>query len=83
MSRPLLVTADADVLDDLLRLAATAGVEVDVAPDVAACRRTWMTGTTPATSRSTPTEKASPSPSASSPRRAAGTSPTATPTATP
>lgn len=41
MSRPLLVTADPDVLDDLLRLAATAGVEVDVAADVPAARRAW------------------------------------------
>lgn len=41
MSRPLLVTNDPVVLDDLLRLAATAGVEVDVAGDVAAARRCW------------------------------------------
>jgi secretion/DNA translocation related CpaE-like protein len=41
VSRPLLVTADPDALDDLLRLAATAGVEVDVAADVAAARRCW------------------------------------------
>ena len=36
--RPLLVTADPDLLDDLLRLAAAAGVEVEVAPDVASAR---------------------------------------------
>ncbi|GIF15108.1 septum site-determining protein Ssd [Actinoplanes teichomyceticus] len=36
--RPLLVTADADLLDDLLRLAAAAGTEVDVAADPAAAR---------------------------------------------
>jgi len=30
---PLLVTADADLLDDLLRLAAAGGTEVDLAPD--------------------------------------------------
>ena len=30
MPRPLLMTADPDVLDDLLRLAAPAGVEVEV-----------------------------------------------------
>lgn len=39
--RPLVVTADADLLDDLLRLAATAGVELDVAPDVTGARRCW------------------------------------------
>lgn len=39
--RPLLVTADAGLLDELLRLAAAAGCEVDVAADVAAARRTW------------------------------------------
>lgn len=43
MSRPLLVTADPDALDDLLRLAATAGVEVDVARDVPSSRRSWAT----------------------------------------
>lgn len=41
MSRPLLVTADLEALDDLLRLAATAGVEVDVAHDVATARTSW------------------------------------------
>ncbi len=41
--RPLAVTADPDVLDDLLRLAATAGVELTVAPDAAAARRAWET----------------------------------------
>lgn len=40
--RPLLVTADADVLDDLLRLAATAGVELEVAPDGTGARRAWV-----------------------------------------
>jgi secretion/DNA translocation related CpaE-like protein len=43
LSRPLLVTADPDALDDLLRLAATAGVEVDVAHDVLSSRRCWTT----------------------------------------
>ena len=43
MSRPLLVTADPDALEDLLRLTATAGVEVDVASDVASARRSWGT----------------------------------------
>ena len=43
MSRPLLVTADPDALEDLLRLAATAGVEVDVAHDVPTARRCWGT----------------------------------------
>jgi secretion/DNA translocation related CpaE-like protein len=35
---PLVVTADGALLDDLLRLAAAAGTEVDVAPDPAAAR---------------------------------------------
>jgi secretion/DNA translocation related CpaE-like protein len=35
---PLVVTADPDLLDDLLRLAAAGGSEVDVAPDPAAAR---------------------------------------------
>ena len=41
--RPLVVTADPDVLDDLLRLAATAGVELEVAGDAVAARRSWST----------------------------------------
>lgn len=41
MTRPLLVTADPDALDDLLRLAASAGVEVDVAHDIPGAHRTW------------------------------------------
>lgn len=39
--RPLVVTGDPDVLDELLRLAAAAGTEVDVAADSAAARRCW------------------------------------------
>jgi secretion/DNA translocation related CpaE-like protein len=39
--RPLLVTADNAVLDDVLRLAAAAGVAVDVAHDDVAARRLW------------------------------------------
>ena len=35
---PLVVTADSDLLDDLLRLAAAGGTEVDVAHDPAAAR---------------------------------------------
>ena len=35
---PLLVTGDPDLLDDLLRLAAAGGTDVDVAPDPAAAR---------------------------------------------
>ncbi len=42
-ARPLAVTADPDVLDDLLRLAATAGTELEVAPDAAGARRAWTT----------------------------------------
>ena len=41
--RPLLVTADPAVLDELLRVAATAGVEVDVARDGVAARSRWAT----------------------------------------
>lgn len=41
MPRPLLVTAEPALLDDVLRLAATAGVEVDVAHEVAGARRRW------------------------------------------
>lgn len=36
--RPLIVTADPDLLDDLLRLAAAGGAEVDVASDPSAAR---------------------------------------------
>ena len=43
MPRPLLVTSHPDALDELLRLAATAGVEVDVATDATAARRWWST----------------------------------------
>jgi secretion/DNA translocation related CpaE-like protein len=39
--RPLVVTADPDLLDDVLRLAAAAGVDVDVAPDSMAARASW------------------------------------------
>jgi secretion/DNA translocation related CpaE-like protein len=41
--RPLLITSDPVVLDDLLRIAATAGVELEVAPDAGAARRSWST----------------------------------------
>ncbi len=40
-ARSLVVTADPDVLDDLLRLAATAGAELEVATDGGAARRSW------------------------------------------
>ena len=40
-ARTLVVTGRADVLDDLLRLAAAAGTEVDVAPDGGSARRRW------------------------------------------
>jgi secretion/DNA translocation related CpaE-like protein len=42
-ARPLLVTADPDLLDDLLRLAAAAGVELAVVPDLVAARTLWPT----------------------------------------
>ncbi len=38
---PLVVTADPLLLDELLRLAAAGGTEVDVAPDAAAARLRW------------------------------------------
>ncbi|QKW11804.1 septum site-determining protein Ssd [Verrucosispora sp. NA02020] len=38
---PLVVTGDGDLLDDLLRLAAAGGVEVEVAADPAAARTRW------------------------------------------
>ncbi len=40
-ARPLVVTDDPDVLDDLLRLAATAGTELEVAADAGSARRSW------------------------------------------
>ncbi|MGI8696220.1 MAG: septum site-determining protein Ssd [Mycobacteriales bacterium] len=39
--RPLLVTADEALLDDLLRLSAAAGITASVAPDVSAARPDW------------------------------------------
>jgi secretion/DNA translocation related CpaE-like protein len=42
-SRPLLVTSDPDLLDDLLRLAVRAGTEVEVAPDLPAARQRFAT----------------------------------------
>jgi secretion/DNA translocation related CpaE-like protein len=41
--RPLVVTANPALLDELLRLAAAAGVEVDVAPDASGARARWAT----------------------------------------
>jgi secretion/DNA translocation related CpaE-like protein len=41
--RPLLFTTDEALLDDLLRLAAAATVEVDVVPDVGTARSAWAT----------------------------------------
>lgn len=40
-ARPLLVTADEHLLDDLLGLAQRAGVDVDVAPDVGTAQTLW------------------------------------------
>lgn len=40
--RPLIVTGDGDLLDDLLRLAAAGGAEVELAPDPAAARTRWL-----------------------------------------
>ncbi|WP_433530945.1 septum site-determining protein Ssd [Micromonospora sp. CA-263727] len=39
---PLVVTSDGDLLDDLLRLAAAGGIEVEVAADPAAARTRWQ-----------------------------------------
>ncbi|MDH6465925.1 secretion/DNA translocation related CpaE-like protein [Micromonospora sp. A200] len=39
---PLLVTADGDLLDELLRLAAAGGTEVELAADPAAARARWL-----------------------------------------
>ena len=41
-ARPLLVTSDPDVLEEVLRLAATAGVELEVAVDGSSARRSWV-----------------------------------------
>ncbi|GIE81235.1 septum formation initiator [Actinoplanes philippinensis] len=41
--RPLIVTADPDLLDELLRLAAAGGVEAEVSPDPAGARARWTT----------------------------------------
>lgn len=41
MPRPLVVTADPDLLDDLLRLAAVSGTEVDVVADLGRGRSAW------------------------------------------
>jgi secretion/DNA translocation related CpaE-like protein len=40
--RPLVITADPELLDDLLRLCAAAGVEPEVAQDAVAGRRSWL-----------------------------------------
>lgn len=42
-TRPLVVTADPELLDDLLRLAAVASQEVEVASSAAAAVRSWRT----------------------------------------
>src|SRR3954470_12616669 len=42
-ARPLLVTDDAYLLDEVLNLAAQAGTEVEVAPDVTAARPRYPT----------------------------------------
>lgn len=41
LARPLLVTTDVDLLDDLLRLGAAAGVQLAAVPDVVAARSFW------------------------------------------
>ncbi len=40
-SRPLVLVSDHELLDDLLRLAAAAGCELERVPDVAAARSSW------------------------------------------
>ncbi len=39
--RVLVATGDPDLLDDLLRLAAAAGIDVEAVPDAASARRSW------------------------------------------
>lgn len=39
---PLLVTSDGELLEDLLRLAAAGGIEVELAADPAAARTRWL-----------------------------------------
>jgi secretion/DNA translocation related CpaE-like protein len=41
--RPLVITSDPELLDDLVRIALTAGTEVDAAPDAGSGRRAWST----------------------------------------
>lgn len=41
--RPLIVTADEQLLDRLLTLAGKAGLDVDVVPDAGSARSTWLT----------------------------------------
>jgi secretion/DNA translocation related CpaE-like protein len=41
-ARPLVITDDPDLLDDMLRLCAVAGVEAEVAQDAGAGRRAWL-----------------------------------------
>lgn len=43
--RPLLVTADAGLLDDVIRIAATVGVELDVRSELAAAAGLWTSAT--------------------------------------
>ena len=40
-ARPLIITGDPELLDDVLRLAAAAGVDVDVAAHALASPRAW------------------------------------------
>ncbi|MDQ1715506.1 MAG: hypothetical protein QOC60_1451 [Frankiaceae bacterium] len=40
-TRPLVITSDGELLDDLLRLAAVSGTDVDVVPDAGAARGLW------------------------------------------
>ena len=42
-TRPLVITNDSQLLDELLRLAAVSGTDVDVVPDVGASRTLWRT----------------------------------------
>jgi secretion/DNA translocation related CpaE-like protein len=44
-NRPLLVTADEQLLDDLVRLAALAGIETTVVADLGAARPLWLAAT--------------------------------------
>jgi secretion/DNA translocation related CpaE-like protein len=52
-TRPLFLVADPELLDELLRLAASAGVTPQVVPDITAARRWWLSASTVVVDHST------------------------------